>query len=398
MDPSAPTARQLTHYAQVLVRIGLNLQRGQKLLITDPYEAHGVPAEAAGLVEAIGAAADDAGGAGVEVIPAEPARLLTLLATNDEAGFGAFVAAETRRMERFIARGDALLFLTGGILPPVDASPEILAAFRATAWRKTGPAIQKLVTGATNWTVAPLPTAAWAAAVHRHKPAGEQLPSLWADVGGACRIESGGDPFTAWSSHLDGLEQARTELNKRRLRRVRFRGNGTDLLMQLPAGHRWCSAAMTTRGGLPFVANLPTEEVFTLPHKRAAEGRVRVSRPVCYGGTLIEEIELEFLQGRVVRARAAHGEALLHHLLATDAGASRLGEVAIIPALLRGDTAPWQRATACYRHVLLDENARHHIALGESYGFTLPSWFPFARNRSLIHVDLPLDAEAILDV
>ncbi len=148
---------------------------------------------------------------------------------------------------------------------------------------------------------------------------------------------------------------------------------------------------MTAQSGRSFVANLPTEEVFTLPHRDSAEGTVRVSRPINYGGAVIDGISLEFHQGRVVSGAARTNDALLQQLLATDEGATRLGEVALVM-----HTTTLARSGRLFHHPLLDENAGNHIALGEAYAFCLRSPDTAALNRSLVHVDLPLDARVVL--
>jgi len=168
---------------------------------------------------------------------------------------------------------------------------------------------------------------------------------------------------------------------------LHYQGEGTDLTVALPPGHVWCTAQLATAAGLHFVANLPTEEIFTAPHRDSAEGTVRVARPVNHGGAVMDGIELEFRRGRVVAAQARTGGELLRQLLDTDEGAGRLGEVALIP-----HETSLARAERHFHHPLLDENAVNHVALGEGYGFSLKSADRTPLNRSLIHIDLPMAA------
>lgn len=177
----------------------------------------------------------------------------------------------------------------------------------------------------------------------------------------------------------------RDELNERRLTTLRFKDAGSDLTVALPSEHVWCVACLATRAGRPFVANLPPEEIFTAPDKDSATGSVRVSRPVNYGGAIIDAIELEFARGRVVRAKARIGDDFLQRLLDTDEGARRLGEVAMVES----SRVPRGRL---FFHPLPDENAADHIAPGEAYGFTSADPISFALNRSLLHLDLPVTA------
>ena len=409
---------RLTAMAEVIIRIGLNLQPGQPLLITDPYDLQGTHPEA----EALANAVRDAAHSDTVVLPADPGRLRALVEADDLPAYEALVAAHTRRLQRHLARGGAFLFLTG-TAPQLfaDLPADRLARFDAVKWRHLGPLIQRLTRGATQWTLVPAPTSDWAAA------AGMDVSALWETVFASLRVgpalaagprstnqglPTSGSPtahfISSWSTHLAALSHRRDALNSARHRLIRYTGPGTDLTLDLPRSHVWCTAQLTTTRGVTFVANLPTEEVFTAPHKNSATGTVRVSRPVAHNGAVIDGIELEFCAGRIVHAHARSGEDLLHRLLATDPGATRIGEVALVPtvggalcpdssdASSRDKPAPtaevWQTSRPLFHHTLLDENAAPHIALGEAYRFCSRAWFPLALNSSQLHLDLPLDA------
>ncbi len=405
--------------------MGLNLQPGQRLLIAEPYELQGVARDAEQLVAAVRAAAQNAGGGGVTVIWGDAARLRRDAEQRDFKSFALEIGAHTRLMDRAVREGDALLFLQSGQLHLFDGiPPQNVNELRHIAWEYFGPIARQLTAGAVNWTIAPAPIPAWARDAYADLPGGRRLAALWDDVFRMMRVPTVGaalrrDPneasrpkaaptdlaLAAWQAHLRALQTHRDELNARRLQALRYRGDGTDLAVTLPAEHVWCTAGLTTKSGVPFVANLPTEEVFTAPHKDSADGTVRVARPVNYGGSVIDGIALEFKRGRVVHASARTGGELLARLLDTDDGATRLGEVAIVSkasgALCpdpnpSGDKLPpasRHGAPRLYYHPLLDENAAHHIALGEVYSFTSRNPRSPALNHSLVHVDLPLDAE-----
>ena len=419
-------ATLLRAFAGVLVRVGLNLQRGQRLLITEPYELQGVARSAEIIVAAVRAAAREAGcphPAGVEVIWGDGPRLREIALNKDWRSFVQLVDGHARKMQAYLQNHDALLFLQGsqpGLMVGVPAGH--VAELRRLGWEYFGPIARQLVAGATNWTVAPAPSPAWAHAVFADLPSEKRLAALWEAVFGAMRIPRwnatsgrarenppGGrvspqdSALAAWHTHLLALQNHRDHLNTRRMKTLRYVGAGTDLTVALPPEHRWCTAQLATESGLAFVANLPTEEVFTLPHRDSAEGIARVSRPVSYGGAVIDGIELEFRRGRVVRAQARQGETLLTRLLETDDGACRLGEVALVGGDPERDgsrrkVAPkdWNGGRL-FQHPLLDENATNHIALGEAYPFCLQAPNPAACNRSLIHVDLPLDAGLMVE-
>lgn len=378
--PPDPDAR-LRAFAAVVVRVGLNLQPGQPLLVTDPYGLQGVHPDAMN----VAAAVEQAAGAEMTVIPADSALLRRLAGQDDLAGFESLVRRHVGRLERHLARGGAFLFLPGTTPQLFAGMPDGHAArFEAAKWRHLGPLMGRLLGGATQWTAAPAPTPDWARA------AGTEIAALWDAVAAALRLDAP-DPLADWRIHLAGIGWQREQFNQARHRSVRFAGPGTDLRLALPRFHRWCTAQQKTRGGVEFLANLPAEEIFTAPHARSAEGSVRVRRPVSHAGVTIRGLELEFTRGRVARARADEGQDALDHLLATDAGAVRLGEVALVPGK---DRLPW--AAAAHHHLLLDENATHHVALGDAYRSCSRAWLPLALNRSLLHLDLPLDAEAEL--
>ena len=374
---------RLRAFAEVIVRTGLNLQRGQRLLIAEPYELQGVARSAEVLVEAVIKAA----GCDVAVIWGDGASLREFALNKDWRGFAQLVGANARRMQEYIHHHDALLFLQGSQPRLLDGVPAAeVTELRRIGWEYYGPIAQQLVTGATNWTIAPAPSPAWAHAAYPDLPAEQRLVALWQDIFTALRINDP-SPLAAWQIHLLSLKQRRDELNAQRIAGLRYQGDGTDLIVTLPPGHVWSTAQLETSSGLPFVANLPTEEIFTAPHRDSTEGTVSVARPVNHGGAVMDGIELEFSRGRVVTARARTGGDLLRQLLDTDDGAGRLGEVALIP-----HETSLARTKRLFHHPLLDENATNHLALGEGYGFSLKSTDRSSLNRSLIHVDLPIAA------
>jgi aminopeptidase len=378
---------RLRAFAEVVVRVGLNLQPGQRLLITEPYELQGVARSAEVIVEAVTKVANT----DVEIIWGDGPRLREYALNKDWRGFVQRVSANARRMQDHLKNRDALLFLQGsqpGLLDGI--APESVAELRRIGWEHFGPIAQQLVQGATNWTAAPAPTPAWANAAYPDLPSSQRLAALWEEVFTATRVNEPA-PLAAWQLHLRLLQQHCRQLNAQRLHTLHYKGEGTDLTVALPKGHLWCTAQLATKGGLPFVANLPTEEIFTAPHRDSAEGTVSISRPIHYSGAVIEGIELEFKRGRVVAAAARAGADLLARLLDTDEGAGRLGEVAIVP-----EQTSLGRANRLFHHPLLDENAQSHVALGEAYRFCQQPPDDRALNRSLVHVDLPFAASVIL--
>jgi aminopeptidase len=405
--------------AELIVRVGLNLQPGQSLLITDPYDLLGVHPEAMPLAAAI----KSVGGAKTTILEADPGKLRACVETGDVRNYTTRVALHTAWLRRNLQRHGAFLFLTGSASNFFAGLPaDCLDRFNAVKWRQLGPIIQHLVGGATQWTLAPAPTSKWADAAFAHVPVADRLPALWQTVFAAMRVgpplaagpvpslpTSGSptsDAIALWRAHLATLARRRDELNAARFRRIRYFGPGTDITLELPRSHAWCTAQRVSKAGVTFVANLPTEEIFTAPHKNSACGMMRAAGPVVHTGSVIAGIELEFHRGQVVAARASAGQDILEHLLATDSGAVRIGEVAVVENIPRwasvstlppiADSDIGGHPAPLFHHALLDENAANHIALGDAYRFCSRARLPLALNSSQVHLDLPLDAKVEL--
>jgi aminopeptidase len=382
---------QLRRYADTIVRFGLNLRPGQRVLLAEPYELQGVARTAAPLVDAVAAAARAAGAAGVETLWGDEPAWRDAARDRPGRDFIERLERNTARLERAISEDEALVFpmsVHPGIADGV--APRAAARLRRVCGEFYGRLAPALMAGATNWTAVPAPTPEWADAVYAELPEPERMARLWASVLAACRADSA-DPVAAWVARTTELDRRCAELNARGWRRLRLHGPGTDLTLALPSGHRWCTALLRTRDGRRFAPNLPTEEVFTAPHRDSAEGWLRVARPVSHGGAVMEGVELEFRGGQVVCARARRGAELLRSVLASDRGAVRLGEVALVDG-----ATPVARSGRCFRQALLDENAMNHVALGDGYAFTAAAGASDSLNRSVLHLDLPVEAEALL--
>ncbi len=212
---------------------------------------------------------------------------------------------------------------------------------------------------------------------------------MWQAIARLCRLDQP-DPIAAWAAHLKHLASRSAFLNAKHYAALHFRGPSTDLRVGLPSGHTWVSGQSTSRNGIPFVANIPTEEVFTIADRARVDGTVRATKPLAYGGTMIEDFSLTFKDGRVVQLSASRGEAALRQLVDTDDGAGRLGEVALVP-----HGSPIAQSGLLFYNTLFDENAASHVALGTAYKFTLAggetmdddAFMRAGGNRSAVHVD-----------
>lgn len=389
--------RRLAAYADLAVRVGLNLRPGQRLLITNASSG-GVVLEAAPLVRQVAAAAYRAGARFVDVIWAdEPLRLIRFEEAPRDS-FEEYPGWQVAASLEYIERGDAMLSVKADdpdLLRGQD--PALVGLARKVAWQRLAPVNEHIERNATNWSVIAAATPAWAARIFPEAPAEEQVDRLWESIFAMCRVNSA-DPVAAWRAHIRDLTARRDYLTAKGYSALHFTGPGTDLTVGLPRGHVWSSAGMPSQQGIDFVANLPTEEVFTLGDRGRAEGMVTASRPLSYGGTLIEDFTLTFAGGRVVRATAARGEAVLRSLLDIDDGAGRLGEVALVP-----DNSPISQMGRLFLNTLIDENAASHLALGSAYRFSLQGGAALSEeafaaaggNKSLVHVDFMIGSGAL---
>jgi aminopeptidase len=235
---------------------------------------------------------------------------------------------------------------------------------------------------AVNWTIVPCPTAGWAAVVHPELGAAEAVERLWDEIAHVCRLEAD-DPVAAWAGRFDELEGTSARLAELDLDAVHFEGPGTDLTIGLLPSSRWLSAREETAWGLPHVANLPSEELFTSPDPERAEGHVRSTRPLVLGdGAIVRGLEVRFEGGRAVAVEAEHGGETLRGRLGLDDGALRLGEVALVDR----ESRIGQLGTVFY-DTLLDENAVSHIALGDGVNESVDEADVPRVNRSGLHID-----------
>jgi aminopeptidase len=312
--------------------------------------------------------------------------------------FAEFPDWRVRAQAELIDAGAALISIASGDPDLLAGQDEALIGLaQKTAAYKSQPIGQRVSRPAVNWLVIAAPSPGWAAKVFPEASPDQAEALLWDAILGACRTREA-DPVAAWRQHTTDLAARSAHLNGKRYAALRYSGPGTNLTIGLADGHRWVSGKMTAENGVEFVANLPTEEVFTAPHRTRVDGVVRASKPLNLGGSLIDDFSLTFREGRVVDVRADRGEDALRHLIATDENAARLGEVALVP-----ESSPISMAKRVFFNTLFDENAASHIALGRAYRFNVDrgvamSSEAFAAaggNESAIHVDFMIGSSAI---
>jgi aminopeptidase len=369
-------------YAELIVRVGANVQPGQMVFVV------GAP-EHAPLVRAILAAAweAEAGDAQACYID-EIESLLRVEHASDEALDRAPVPRQ-QTVEWMLDAQAVEIYLDGDVFPERWAQADGGRAARAYRPASSMPIRRRLINEARMaWTYVGVPTGPWANRVFGEP----DVARLETAIAEAVRLDQP-DPVEAWRGHLARLAERCTLLAERRFDAVRFRGPGTDLTVGLLEGHRWLGGESVTRWGQRHCVNLPTEEVFTTPDRRRTEGRVRTTRPVSYGGVVLEDVVLVFEGGRGRLESAASGLDYVAGELARDEGAAFLGEVALVD----GDS-PVGRSGLLYHSPLYDENVTSHIAYGGAYTAPIPGTdelppaelVPRGINDSLVHTDLPI--------
>jgi len=395
----------LEEYAELAVKIGVNLQPGQRLLILGPLASGGVSLEAAPLVRHIAASAYRAGARLVETLWGDDSLQLVRFEHAPADSFSEFSTWLPKALVEHAEAGHAILSIYANDPDLLkDFPPERVGAVQQATARNVRPFRELISRNQTNWAVIGAAGSGWAAKVFPKLEPAERIARLWDAIARLCRLDCP-DPVAAWRSHVEGLAARADGLNRKAYHALKYTDPGTDLTIGLPRGHIWMSGRTTSRAGISFTANLPTEEVFTMPHKDRVDGVVKSSAPLSYGGTLIEDFSLRFAEGSVVELSARRGEEVLRQLVETDPGAARLGEIALVP-----HSSPISQSGVLFYNTLFDENAASHVAIGAAYKFTFQGgesmtddeFEKAGGNRSATHVDFmigsgELDVDGVLE-
>ncbi len=393
----------LRKYAELAVKVGLNLQPGQKLIIQH-FRDGGVPIQIAPFIRELAGSAYRVGSPLVDVQWRDEEVYFSRMQYAPQDSISETALYLIQGILDVIENGGAM-FTISAINPDRMAGqdPQVLDRMQRgilDAWKPVSTLLGK---NAMNWTLLCAPDEGWARKLFPDLVEKDQVPALWDALFKISRVYEK-DPIAAWRTHLAGLQERSDYLNNKAYRELYYRAPGTDLKLTLPEGHIWRSAGFKTQSGIPFTANIPTEEVFTLPDRRFTEGTVRSTRPLVYSGNVIDHFSLTFKEGKVNDFSAERGENILENLIKTDDGASMLGEVALVP-----NSSPISQSGLLFYNTLLDENASCHLALGSAYRFSLNNWESMTGeefeqlggNNSLVHSDFmigsgDLDIDGVL--
>jgi len=379
----------LQKYAEAIVKVGLNVRAGQRLIIT-LMATRGVPHQFAPLVREVAKAAYGVGAKYVEVIWGDEEMLRLRAQHAPKDSFDEYPSHIIDAIMNMINNGDALLSISGSnpdLLGGLD--PEVVGMMQARHLNAASKVSEKVTVNAINWCVVAAAGEAWAQKVFPDLSPEKAQEKLWKAIFETTRIDQP-DPVAAWQKHIASMKERAKYLQAKQFTALHYKAPGTDFTLGLPDGNLWISAQSMAQNGVAFTANMPTEEVFTLPDRNRADGVVTSTFPLSYGGTLIEDFQITFENGRITKVTAKKGEAALQKLVDTDEGSHRLGEVALVPA-----SSPIAKRGHLFYNTLFDENASCHIAIGRAYRFTLTGgeelndeeFISAGGNVSLNHVD-----------
>ncbi len=375
--------KKLEKYAELAVKIGVNVQPGQNLIINTTIDS-------AELVRLIVKQAYEAGARFVKVNWSDD--VVTRLRYD-------MAAEESFLDEPKWYAGEMLEYVENGaaVLHVISSDPDLLKGVstqRLTNHQKAyGKAMSKYremqMSDKFSWSIVAVPSKAWADKVFPNLPEEERVPALWEAIFRTVRLDQP-DPIAEWQQHIENLTQKSDYLNAKRYKKLHYKAPGTDLTIELPEGHLWVAAESINAQGNTFLANLPTEEVFTAPLKTGVNGTVSATKPLSYRGTIIDRFSLTFENGRIVDYKAEVGADVLKQLVELDEGSHYLGEVALVP-----HNSPISQSGILFYNTLFDENASNHLAIGNAYAFNLEGGKSMSQeelaqrglNSSLAHED-----------
>jgi aminopeptidase len=382
---------KLEKLAEVAVKVGLQLQKGQDLVITAPVVA--MP-----LVRLITQHAYVVGGGLVTVFYSDEETTLARYKYGNDESFDRASGWLYEGMAKAYANNAARLAISGDN-PMLLADQDPAKVARANRANSTAykPALEKISNFDINWNIVSYPNPSWAKLVFPNDPEAIAVAKLAKAIFAASRVDVA-DPIAAWAEHNANLHKRSAWMNGQNFAALHFQGPGTDLRVGLADGHEWHGGASVAKNGITCNPNIPTEEVFTTPHALRVDGHVSSTKPLSHQGTLIDNIQVQFEGGRIIGAKASRGEEVLNKVLDTDEGARRLGEVALVP-----HSSPISASGILFYNTLFDENASCHIALGQCYskcfvnGATLSQDQIKAQggNSSLIHIDWMIGSDKV---
>lgn len=381
--------RNLEKYAELAVKVGVNIQKGQTLVV---YAA----LDAAELVRLVVKKAFETGAHDVVVNWNDDTVSRTKYEMAADEVFTEYPVWLAFEREEMVEKGAAFMSIMSSspdLLKGVN--PERISNFQKAAGKALMKYRQAVQSDKVSWCVIAAASPAWAAKVFPDAPEENQVELLWEAIFKATRVDSE-NPVEAWKNHDNTLHEKVEYLNEKRYEKLHYKAPGTDLTIKLPKTHIWVGAGSVNENGFEFMANMPTEEVFTVPLKTGVNGTVASTKPLSYGGNIIDNFSITFENGKIVDFKAEEGEDILKRLIETDEGSHYLGEVALVPV-----DSPISKSNVLFFNTLFDENASNHLAIGSAYAFCIEGGKKMSTdeqkenglNQSLTHVDFMIGSE-----
>ena len=344
-------------YAHLLVEVGMNLQKGQTVRISSQVAC-------APLARLCAEHALDCGARDVVMDWNDDFISRQRYLKADEAVFTEFPAYQKARYDWMLEKGCASLSIIGSdpeTFKGVD--PKRIQNWQKTCALPTKPYFDALESNRIQWSIGAYATLAWAGKVFPDKEGEGAVDALWDAIFSVCRITGDGQGVSRWKAHVAATTHRASRLNEYNFKSLHYTNAlGTDLTIVLPENHVWAGGADVTPAGLPFVPNMPTEEIFTAPRWDGVNGRVYAALPLALDGNLVRNFYLDFQNGKIVNVHAEEGEEFLRNSIQLDEGSSYLGEVALVPY-----DSPIRNSGILFFNTLFDENASCHLAFGSAY-------------------------------
>jgi aminopeptidase len=383
MTASPIDPQKLDKLAQLAIKVGLGLREGQDLFLTSPTSA--LP-----LARKIAEYAYKAGAGLVTTIFADEEMTLARYRYGHDLSFDRAPGWLYEGVAKAFDENTARLAISGDnpmLLGSQD--PEKVGRANRANSKAYRPALTKIVAHEINWSIVPYPGASWAKVVFPDDEEDIAIGKLADAIFAATRVSTP-DPVAAWDEHNKALYARREWLTGKNFAALKYSGPGTDLTVGLAEGHAWKGGGGIARNGIRCNPNIPTEEVFSTPHRLKVDGIVSATTPLSYNGTLITDIAMKFEAGKITEVKATRGRDVLEKAMDSDEGGRRIGEVALVP-----HSSPISQSGILFYNTLFDENAASHIALGQCYsdcfvdGETITPEEVERRggNKSVIHID-----------
>ena len=374
----------ITKYVDLALNIGINLQKEQILVIMSPVET-------APFTRLLVEKAYELGASEVIVHWSDDFCKKMTFTYGKKEIFEEMPAWQVDSLMYYANKGAAFLSIAANdpeLLSGIDS--EKIGAYQKTRGQALKPYYDKIMVNELQWNIISVPTLAWAKKVFPNVNDDEAVDMLWNAILKSTKADSE-NPIETWKNHLSILKEKMDYLNNKQFEKVVITNSlGTNLTVKLPKNHIWASGKDVTQSGIEFVANIPTEEVFSMPHKYGVDGIVYASKPLNYGGTLIEDFSITFKDGKIIDFSAKSGYEALENLVSIDEGAKYLGEIALVPF-----DSPISNLGILFYNTLFDENASCHLAIGQAYSSCIQNGDKLSSkemekvgmNDSLTHVD-----------